>query len=151
MLPDTTSRVEAATHPDINRRIRRQTDATVRYFAARPHEIGRRLKELDEEWNIERALEANASALALAGTSLALVTRNRAWLALPFAVTTFLLQHAVQGWCPPLPVLRRLGFRTAREINEERAALKAMRGDFAGVSQRGDGAAATSALQAARQ
>jgi len=45
-------------------------------------------------------------------------------------VTAFLLQHAVQGWCPPLPVLRRLGFRTAREIEVERNALKALRGDF---------------------
>lgn len=46
---------------------------------------------------------------------------NRRW---------FLLQHAVQGWCPPLPVFRRLGVRTAREIHEEILALKAMRGDF---------------------
>jgi hypothetical protein len=38
--------------------------------------------------------------------------------------------HAVQGWCPPVPVLRRLGFRTASEIDHERYALKALRGDF---------------------
>lgn len=42
----------------------------------------------------------------------------------------FLLQHALQGWCPPVPVLRRLGFRTQTEIDEERYALKALRGDF---------------------
>ncbi|HET9942578.1 MAG TPA: hypothetical protein VFR05_04515, partial [Terriglobia bacterium] len=41
-----------------------------------------------------------------------------------------LLQHAVQGWCPPVPLFRRLGIRTQREIDEERYALKAMRGDF---------------------
>jgi hypothetical protein len=45
-------------------------------------------------------------------------------------VTGFLLQHAIQGWCPPVPILRRLGFRTADEINRERYALKALRGDF---------------------
>lgn len=40
------------------------------------------------------------------------------------------LQHAVQGWCPPVPVFRRLGIRTAREIDLERYGLKAIRGDF---------------------
>lgn len=45
-------------------------------------------------------------------------------------MTGFLFQHAIQGWCPPLPILRRLGFRTAEEINQERYALKALRGDF---------------------
>jgi hypothetical protein len=39
----------------------------------------------------------------------------------------------LQGWCPPLPILRSLGVRTADEINEERYALKALRGDFADV------------------
>jgi hypothetical protein len=45
----------------------------------------------------------------------------------------FLVQHAVQGWCPPLVVLRRRGVRTRREIEEERYALKALRGDFSGL------------------
>jgi hypothetical protein len=30
----------------------------------------------------------------------------------------------VQGWCPPIPILRRLAFRTTYEIEEERQALK---------------------------
>ncbi len=55
---------------------------------------------------------------------------NKKWLILPGLVTGFLFQHALQGWCPPLPVLRRMGFRTSAEINEERYALKALRGDF---------------------
>jgi hypothetical protein len=42
----------------------------------------------------------------------------------------FLFQHAIEGWCPPVPILRRLGFRTAREIDIERVALKTLRGDF---------------------
>jgi hypothetical protein len=36
------------------------------------------------------------------------------------------LQHALQGWCPPVPVLRRLGYRTQPEIEEERCALRAL-------------------------
>jgi hypothetical protein len=57
-------------------------------------------------------------------------------------------EHAVQGWCPPLPILRRMGFRTAREIDTERTALKALRGDFARVEASQD--KASTALTAAR-
>jgi hypothetical protein len=106
----------------------------VRHFAADPSGISRRLRELDEEWDIERAIEANASLLAFTGVALG-VTSDRRWLLLPALVTAFLFQHATQGWCPPVPVLRRLGFRTAHEIEQERAALKAIRGDFDGVNR----------------
>ena len=60
---------------------------------------------------------------------------NRRWYFPPTAVATFLLQHAVQGWCPPVGLFRRLGVRTEREIDEERYALKLMRSDFGGVDQ----------------
>ncbi|WBK02028.1 hypothetical protein MMG94_05570 [Methylocystis parvus OBBP] len=104
------------------------------YFALHPGRIGERLSELDREWDVERALEANASTVALAGLALGLLG-DRRWLAIPVAVAGFLLQHAVQGWCPPLPVLRRLGFRTSHEIDQERYALKALRGDFQKVEK----------------
>lgn len=103
-------------------------DDSVAYHRKHPGEIPRRLRELDEEWDIERALEANAATLAFAGSVLG-ATVNRKWLFLPMAVTGFLLQHAVQGWCPPLPLLRRLGFRTVREIEAERDALRKIRAD----------------------
>jgi len=91
---------------------------------------------------MERAIEANAAVIALGGVVLG-ATLDREWLALPALVTIFLFQHAIQGWCPPVPVLRRLGFRTSYEIDEqERNALKAMRGDYAGVSRSDDRAAA---------
>jgi len=44
-------------------------------------------------------------------------------------VQSFYLQHSIRGWCPPLPLLRRLGYRTPMEIEQERAALKALRED----------------------
>ncbi|HVT30818.1 MAG TPA: hypothetical protein VHE81_22625 [Lacipirellulaceae bacterium] len=94
-----------------------------------PAAIDRRLAELDAEWDIERCLETMAPSFSLAGLTLG-ITVNRKWLLLPIVVQAFFLQHALQGWCPPVPVLRRLGFRTADEINGERFALKALRGDF---------------------
>jgi hypothetical protein len=48
-----------------------------------------------------------------------------------------------------VPILRRLGFRTSYEIEEEREALKLLRGDFNRVSTTKKGSAAA-ALQAAR-
>jgi hypothetical protein len=129
-----TERVERSTRDSVNRRIEAEIVASVEYHMSYPEEIDQRLKELDEEWDIERTLEANAATLAFIGTALGLVAGRR-WLVVPAAVTGFLFQHATQGWCPPLPVLRRLGFRTAREIAQERYALKAIRGDFADVKE----------------
>lgn len=96
--------------------------------------IDRRLMELDDEWDIERYLETMAPTFTLLGLTLGL-TVNRKWFALPLFVQSFFLQHAIQGWCPPLPVLRRLGIRTADEINQERYALKVVRGDFKDLRQ----------------
>jgi len=112
------------------RKIDEQIENSVRFHATqRPAAISRRIQELDREWGMERWLETNASALAFTGTLLGL-TVNRKWLALPLIVTGFLFQHAVQGWCPPLPILRRMGVRTRSEIDREKFALKALRGDF---------------------
>ena len=129
MLPDTTRRVVSHTADEVNERIRRQTEANVAYFARHPERIGQRLRELDAEWDMERTLEANAATLAFGGTVLGALGHRR-WLLLSGIASGFLLQHALQGWCPPVPLLRRLGVRTASEIESERYALKLLRGDF---------------------
>ena len=78
---------------------------------------------------VERAIEANAATIALAGLALAALV-DRRFIAVPAMVGGFLLQHALQGWCPPIPVLRRLGFRTPAEICEERCGLKMLQGQY---------------------
>ena len=119
-------RVRHSTVPNVKREIDRQTNSNIRHYANSSEEvINRRIEELDQEWDIERALEANASALALTGLLLGL-TVNRKWLALPTVVLSFLLQHSLQGWCPPLPLFRRLGVRTRGEIDREKYELKAL-------------------------
>ena len=119
------------------------------YRNASPEAITRRLEELDREWDTERTLEANAATLAFTGSVLA-ATVDRRWAVLPMVVTAFLFQHAVQGWCPPLPVIRRLGVRTQREIEEERFALKALRGDFRDISADGSPAVGEALAAVAR-
>jgi hypothetical protein len=141
MLPDTVSRVAEHTADDVNERIRRRTEENIElYSAAGGNFIDRRLAELDREWDIERLLEANAAAVVLAGLFLS-ATVSRKWLLLPSAVGAFLLQHALQGWCPPLIWFRRMGVRTANEIEIERYGLKVRRGDFTGLSESSNGSA----------
>ena len=125
MLPSTSERVPRHTAAQVNEKIKRRTQASIaKARALGPEAIQQRLRELDREWDIERAIEANASSLALAGIALGAFV-NRRFLLLPAAVCGFLLQHALQGWCPPVPVLRRLGFRTQTEIEGERCELRA--------------------------
>ena len=149
MIPSTAQRVPKHTAEHVNDEIRRQTESNVvRYGARGPEAIDHRLAELEREWDIERTLEANAATLATVGAGLALLV-DRRFAVIPLVVGGFLLQHAVQGWCPPVPVFRRMGYRTQTEIDHERYALKALRGDFREVRS-GDITAPRRALDAAR-
>ncbi|MFW6062097.1 MAG: hypothetical protein ACOC93_04740 [Planctomycetota bacterium] len=127
-LPPSSQRVQEYSDAQINAQIERQIEANVAYYSRRLDDIERRLDELDQEWDIERTLEANAGAFSLVGLVLSMFSRK--FLLFPLAVAAFLIQHAVQGWCPPVPIFRRLGVRTPAEIDKERVALKALRGDF---------------------
>jgi hypothetical protein len=124
--PTSADRVRRSTALKVNREIDRRTTSNIRRYANSSDEvIQRRIEELDREWDIERTLEVNASTLALTGLLLS-VTVNRKWLLLPGFVLSFLLQHGLQGWCPPLPALRRMGVRTRGEIDREKYELKAV-------------------------
>lgn len=137
-LPPTTHRVELHTAPRLNDDIRQRADAEiVRLEGAPAARIDQRLGALDREWDVERLLQTNASVIVLVGLALA-ATVSRKFLLLPAGVFGFFAQHALQGWCPPIPVFRRLGVRTQREIDRERYALKALRGDFDAVPSRDD-------------
>jgi len=125
VITPSVARVPLHTDNAVNRRIREEMRARVEHYRRRPEEIGQRLKELNEEWDIERMLATMSSLVSLLGVGMAFAGRRR-WLYLTLAVQTFYLQHAVEGWCPPLPVLRRLGFRTPMEIEQERCGLKAV-------------------------
>ena len=131
LQPTEQDRVRANTADQLNQRIDRQIDENVRFYSAKgKDQIQRRIFELEGEWDIERVLELMASSFSLTGIALGL-TVNRRWLSLPAVVLSFLFMHAVQGWCPPVPVLRRLGVRTREEIDRERYALKAAIGESA--------------------
>jgi hypothetical protein len=151
IIPDTSTRVERNTALDINRRIERETVERIERCAAdEPDALGSHLRALEREWDVERVLELNASVLALTGVALGALVDKR-WLWLSAAVTGFLAQHAVQGWCPPVPILRRLGVRTQREIDVERQAIKVLRGDYRDFCEPEEARANPVAVHAAAQ
>lgn len=143
MTPETPlphDRVREHTAAPVQQRIDEQTHETIlRYADAEVAIIDARIAELDQEWDIERVLALNASGFITLGLALGLGV-DRRFLLLPAAVLAFFVQHQLQGWCPPLPLLRRLGFRTAREIAREKFALKALRGDFDEIPRFGEAA-----------
>src|SRR6185312_9033931 len=81
-----------------------------------------RLRQLDREWDQERALQFGAAAVGFLGAVLSLTVNSA------FAFAT-LAQYLIQGWCPPLVLLARLGLRSSSEIDRERYALTASVGD----------------------
>lgn len=113
--------------------------------------VSDRLKALEEEPDLE-----SVATLGLAGTGvLALIFgilgsrlwRLLAWLALPL-----IFAHVRGRFAAPGEFLRTLGLRSRKEIEEEKYALKALRGDFRdlGESQMADMADPASALDAVR-
>ncbi|HXC52361.1 MAG TPA: hypothetical protein VN634_15880 [Candidatus Limnocylindrales bacterium] len=137
MIESTAGRVPSNTSRDVNLEIKEAFRASVAYFTEHPTAIPHRLKMLDQEWDIERALAMASSGFSLAGLLAGFSGRRRGFV-LSLIVQGFYMQHTLQGWCPPLPVLRRMGFRTASEIERERCALKdILREDNAELTQSG--------------
>jgi hypothetical protein len=126
-------RVRSSTSRSRNEKIDEEIISNISHYGEQSTDaIESRIKELDKKWDIERTLELNAGLLGLAGAVLALTVDKR-WAILPAVVTAFLVQHAIQGWCPPLPLFRLLGIKTRPELDREKYALKALRNDFKGV------------------
>ena len=125
----TDTRVQESTCAEVNEQIAQSSRAAVAKAAASPAAIERRLLQLEREWDIERALQTNFGALTVASVTLGTMA-PAPWFLLTGIAAAFMGEHALKGWCPPVPMFRRLGFRTMREINQERYALKALRGDF---------------------
>ena len=132
ILPPTTERVQRNTENNLNKAIQEQTVFNLNKLKyAEDGDLSERIETLNKEWDTERFLETNAAAIILLCSILGL-KKSKAFL-FPGTISFFLLQHALQGWSPPLPIIRKLGIRTADEINNEKTAGKMMRGDFSTI------------------
>lgn len=134
VVASTIRRVPDHTSSAVNARIRSETEARVAYYAAHPWEIEHRLRELDAEWDVERAIETEAAGTILLGLGLGWAV-DRRWFLIPAFASAMLLLHNLNGAYPLLPLFRRMGLRIQGEIATERYALKALRGDFEHVRQ----------------
>ena len=138
--PPTNDLIRERTAASTNHKIDQQTRGAIAEVEDSPELIRQRLAELDREWHLDRALMANfaiAGALTggLAMRSLRRTGKLGGWGKLFWVQMGFLLHHAVRGWCPPMPVFRRLGFRSAREIEAERCALEHRMSELVGATR----------------
>ena len=142
-------RVRRNTSPKELARIDAQIEENIRAYSSMPRErLDERIRELEQEWGMERYLETNASILGL-GSAILGLTVHRKWFLFTGTIMAFLMQHAVQGWCPPVPIFRKRGVRTRSEIDREMYALKAVRGDFKDIQPVEVSRSANQALRAA--
>ena len=91
--------------------------------------IDARLRKLDNEWSTGRMVKATTGLLILGGLLLTLFVSP--WFALVLAMGGIMLVQSLfakQSWLGM--VFHGLGFRTSCDIDHERIALKALRGDF---------------------
>lgn len=127
--PDRARRHTAAA---VLRRIDDETVSHLAEVARRPEAAPVRLHALDREWDVDRVLETEAAAMGLLGLALGTALNGRL-LAMPGFVGAAMFLFATRGLYPLLPLFRRLGVRTSREIERERYAVKVLRGDFAAM------------------
>lgn len=126
LLPATTTKVNNNTPEYINEEIQRRIAANIRKYQAKDEEeIKKRIEELNSEWDTERVLETNLSAIVLL-SSIFGITKSKAWMLVSGTASVFMIQHALEGWCPPLSLIRHFGIRTTEEINQEKNALEKM-------------------------
>lgn len=138
MSTATSERVPANTADEVNQILYEGTLRRIMFYEMHPEQIPQRLRELDQEWDIERMIETEAPTMTLTGILLGL-TAGRHWLVLPLFAQGMMLVHAIQGYYPMIPLFRRMGFRTQREIATERYALLAIQGAFKPLAEGGNG------------
>lgn len=123
----TEERVRSSTSSSQNEKIDRDIKVNLAHYKDMDSgAIQRRLEKLEKKWDIERTLMFNAATLSLTGALLAIFV-NRKWVILPAVVASFLIQHTLHGWCPPLPLFRAMGIKSREELDREKYALKVLR------------------------
>jgi hypothetical protein len=96
---------------------------------AGPQAISDRLSQLDREWSAGRVTKATIGVLIVTGLALTAFV-NAWWLILPALGGAFLLQYLFSRTSWLGLTFRELGFRSGAEIDQEKFALRALRGDF---------------------
>jgi hypothetical protein len=96
---------------------------------AGPEAIEQRLAELDREWTAGRATKAVIGVMLVVGLGLTALL-DPWWLVLPAIGGVFLLQYLFMPSSWLARAFREMGFRSGWEVDQEKMALKVIRGDF---------------------
>ena len=104
----------------------------VSFYKANPRGIQTRLEALDEEWDVDKVLQVVTGGASIASFWFSL-TKSRLWSIVPAILGGGALAYGITGQSPAADLVRRFGIRTRDEIEGERMALLAVRGDFSGV------------------
>ena len=94
--------------------------------------LSERIKSLEREWDAEKFIGTALSAASLFGLTMG-IFGSRLWRLLAWTSLPLLFLHGQGKWKPSDGMIRSLGLRPRREIDQERYALKAIRGDFRAV------------------
>jgi hypothetical protein len=147
-----TDTVRSHTSEGLNRRIDARVEGCVRAMAEQRDRaaITPYLKKLEREWDLNRVVTVAASTVTVLGLVLG-AKDGRGWRVVSGVAAGLLLQHGVFGFGPLSGLVRALGVRTRREIDLEKFALKALRGDFERIPHDGGPLARANAALVAAQ
>jgi len=118
-----------AQHGSGDCKVNRLQDTLVRVAESGHAAIEERLCSIDREWSVGRMVKATAGVLILGGLALTLLVNP--WFGLIPALGGLVLAQYLftrHSWLGDL--FHSMGFRTSIDIDHERMALKALRGDF---------------------
>lgn len=147
-----TDSVRTHTPDGVNRKIDARVEKCVQAMAEqmdRPA-ISEYLRKLEHEWDLNRVVTVAASAVSVLGLVLA-AKDGRGWKVVSGVAAGLLLQHGLFGFGPLSELVRALGVRTRKEIDLEKFALKALRGDFERIPHEGGPLARANAALVAAQ
>lgn len=147
-----TDSVRTHTPEEMNRKIDARVERCVQHMAEqmdRPA-ISHYLEKLEREWDLNRVVTVGASAVTVLGLVLA-AKDGKGWKVVSGVAAGLLLQHGIFGFGPLAELVRLLGVRTRREMDLEKFALKALRGDFERIPHEGGPLARANAALVAAQ
>ena len=90
-------RMRGSTPKPLNSKVDQEIKEHLKEYSDAEYEaIDQRLNELENEWDVERALILTSASNVLVGLALGVFV-NRKWFALSAVSASFLFQHSLQG------------------------------------------------------
>jgi hypothetical protein len=133
-----------------NKSAENRTLDNIRFYGSLGRQgIDERIRALEDEWDVERAVTVGLSGAGVAGLVIGLLG-SRVWRLLAWVSLPLLFLFGQHKWKPSEGILKAMGLRSRKEIQDEKYALKALRGDFRDVDPEPEDAGAQKDRNSAR-